>query len=221
MKWTKEKLSQVQDLIDQKKSRSEIAQIMGTTLGSIESIIGRYPFTGLKQCVSRLQLKKCEFCGKEFQPKKSKQKFCSYKCYYSSSKKTYSIVCQECGKIINSQSPIKNKFCSLECFNKNKHKQEYQKIINGDESIMRANYSPKNYKSDIIKEQDGKCAICGMEQKWNGKQLVFVLDHIDGRAANNKRDNLRCVCPNCDSQLDTYKSKNKNSDREYYHYHHR
>ena len=34
--------------------------------------------------------------------------------------------------------------------------------------------------------------------------------------ANINRDNLRLVCPNCDSQLDTYKSKNKNSDRAKY-----
>lgn len=38
---------------------------------------------------------------------------------------------------------------------------------------------------------------------------------VDGHVSNNKRDNLRCICPNCDSQLDTYKSKNKNSDRIY------
>lgn len=35
-----------------------------------------------------------------------------------------------------------------------------------------------------------------------------------GDAANNRRENLRLVCPNCDSQLDTYKSKNKNSARK-------
>jgi len=46
----------------------------------------------------------------------------------------------------------------------------------------------------------------------------MILDHIDGNASHNTRDNLRCVCPNCDSQLDTYKSKNKNGSRSYYRY---
>ena len=84
---------------------------------------------------------------------------------------------------------------------------------------MRANYNPYIFKEDILKEQNGVCAICGIGTIGNNKQLVFILDHIDGRASNNKRDNLRCICPNCDSQLDTYKSKNKNSDRNYYRFH--
>lgn len=76
-------------------------------------------------------------------------------------------------------------------------------------------------KKYIMDEQDGKCAICGMRAEWNEKPLVFILDHIDGKANNNNRENLRLVCPNCDSQLDTYKSKNKQSDRTYYHFNHR
>lgn len=65
----------------------------------------------------------------------------------------------------------------------------------------------------ILNEQGGKCAICGISNMWNNKPLAFILDHIDGNAANSARENVRLVCPNCDSQLDTYKSKNKHSAR--------
>jgi hypothetical protein len=43
----------------------------------------------------------------------------------------------------------------------------------------------------------------------------LVLDHIDGNPTNNCRENLRLVCPNCDSQLATYKSRNRGNGRHY------
>jgi hypothetical protein len=70
----------------------------------------------------------------------------------------------------------------------------------------------RNY---IYQSQNNKCAICGINRNWNSKNLNFVLDHINGDASNDSRKNLRLVCPNCDSQLDTFKSKNKNSARKY------
>lgn len=55
-----------------------------------------------------------------------------------------------------------------------------------------------------------------MSTVWNSKELHFILDHIDGDATNNTRNNLRLICPNCDSQLDIYKSRNiGNSTRKY------
>ena len=127
--------------------------------------------------------------------------------------------CENCGKEFVLYKGSLGKFCSNKCQQEFRHKELYKKLIEGDEEIMRANYSPKNFKNDIINEQSGKCAICGCEQEHNGKPLVFIIDHIDGHASNNKRENLRCICPNCDSQLETYKSKNKNGDRHYYRYH--
>ena len=69
------------------------------------------------------------------------------------------------------------------------------------------------FRNYILDQQNGCCAICGMPAVWNNKPLTFILDHIDGNAARSERSNLRLICPNCDSQLDTYKSKNKNSAR--------
>lgn len=76
------------------------------------------------------------------------------------------------------------------------------------------NSAPGHYIREYLREQqDGRCAICDMLAQWNGLPLVLVLDHIDGDADNNRRDNLRLVCPNCDSQLPTYKARNKGRGR--------
>lgn len=67
----------------------------------------------------------------------------------------------------------------------------------------------------IAADQSGCCAICGGSAVWAGLPLTLVLDHIDGNPDNNRRDNLRLVCPNCDSQLPTYKSRNRGSGRAF------
>lgn len=53
-----------------------------------------------------------------------------------------------------------------------------------------------------------KCSICGQEPFWNGKELTLTLDHVNGNNTDDRLENLRWVCPNCDRQLDTFGSKN-------------
>jgi hypothetical protein len=53
------------------------------------------------------------------------------------------------------------------------------------------------------------CSCCGIEPFWNGNPMPLILDHINGVNNDNRIENLRFVCSNCDTQLDTYKSKNK------------
>lgn len=67
----------------------------------------------------------------------------------------------------------------------------------------------------IEAEQAGCCALCRNASTWQGLPLTLVLDHIDVNPENNRRENLRLVCPNCDSQLPTYKSRNRGSGRAF------
>ena len=123
-------------------------------------------------------------------------------------------LCLNCSKELS----YKHRYCCKQCEIDYKHKLRYKDFLENPEKYNRANYSPKSFKNDILNEQGGRCSICGCKPYWNNKSLVFILDHIDGHASNNRRDNLRLICPNCDSQLDTYKSKNKFGDRYYYRY---
>lgn len=49
-----------------------------------------------------------------------------------------------------------------------------------------------------------KCSICANEGIWRNQKMTLILDHIDGDSRNNDLSNLRFVCPNCNSMLDTH-----------------
>lgn len=49
---------------------------------------------------------------------------------------------------------------------------------------------------------------CGNSGEWNGMSLTLQLDHINGANKDNRKENLRWLCPNCHSQTSTYAGKN-------------
>lgn len=84
--------------------------------------------------------------------------------------------------------------------------------------IENSDCSRNSLKSRLYKEGflDRKCCLCGQDENWNGMKISLILDHINGVHNDNRIDNLRIVCPNCNAGLETFAGKNtKRIKKEY------
>jgi hypothetical protein len=102
----------------------------------------------------------------------------------------------------------KRKFCNNKCQAAYRWKEIIIKIESG--KIIHS----KNFKRYLIEIRGHRCEICGIE-RWCGREVPLVMDHIDGNSNNWSLSNLRLVCGNCDMQLPTYKAKNMGNGRYY------
>ncbi|MEU1015940.1 HNH endonuclease signature motif containing protein [Streptomyces sp. NPDC005898] len=53
------------------------------------------------------------------------------------------------------------------------------------------------------------CGACGSGEVWQGKRLVLEIDHINGDRLDNRRENLRYLCPSCHSQTRTFSNRRR------------
>jgi len=82
-----------------------------------------------------------------------------------------------------------------------------------DVFVENSTYPRHRLKERILKQSliEYKCAVCSLGPEWQGKPMPLILDHVNGKNNDNRIENLRFVCSNCDTQLPTYKSKNRRS----------
>lgn len=76
--------------------------------------------------------------------------------------------------------------------------------------VVNSSYSRTLLKHRLLEEQrlPYHCAICSLAPEWQNQPLVLVLDHINGVSNDNRIENLRFLCPNCNSQQATFAGRN-------------
>lgn len=72
-------------------------------------------------------------------------------------------------------------------------------------SLSSANVKELVYKLGL---KENKCEICGITE-WLGNPIVCELHHINGDSTDNRIENLQILCPNCHSQTDNFRSRNR------------
>lgn len=81
-----------------------------------------------------------------------------------------------------------------------------------------SNYQRKRLKVRLVEAglKQLQCEMCGQGEMWRGHRMALVLDHINGVWNDNRLENLRFLCPNCNATLATHcgrKNKREVVDR--------
>ena len=84
--------------------------------------------------------------------------------------------------------------------------------------VEHSDYPRQDLKRRLLREGvlKNECAMCGQGPEWKGEPLVMVLDHVNGVRDDHRQENLRMLCPNCNSQTPTFCGRNTPRDVKVY-----
>lgn len=151
----------------------------------------------------------CKQCLKPLTYKERKNSFCSRSCSasFNNSKRAKQMnVCLYCKDTFHGRY---KSYCSRRCSSNHKI------ILTFESNELKRSVSRPGQKNFLLLTTGHSCSVCN-NTEWNGEPIPLEVDHVDGNATNNLRDNLRLICPNCHAQTSTYKGKNRGNGRKYH-----
>lgn len=85
--------------------------------------------------------------------------------------------------------------------------------------VINSTVSRGTLKKRLFKEglKINKCEICNQGEEWNGNKMSLILDHINGINNDNRLENLRIICPNCNACTLTFCRGSNNSKKRKHH----
>ncbi len=148
-------------------------------------------------------------CGTELPWQQRSNRFCSKRCAAIQVQRVRGNrpareprPCEACGE------PTSNvRYCGTTCAQDDR-RQRMDATIEANRGI---GFTPSTLRRYLMRRHSA-CAICATST-WREQPVPLVMDHIDGDSTNDDLDNLRLICPNCDAQLPTYKSRNRGKGR--------
>lgn len=161
--------------------------------------------------------KLCPKCNKPISYSRRENIYCSSSCSAIVNNKLRKKQLAKCLSCDNTIKRKKSVFCCSKCERVYKFVEKLKKWCLGEDVYSgKVIKKPVIIKRLVITMNGYVCEICGLSNLYNGEKLTLELDHIDGNATNNKKDNVRLLCPNCHGLTPTFKGKNiGNGTREW------